>query len=266
MDRSSIPTQTDASEKPHGIADTRLHGPWLILARAAWILVVALSLAVSIADIPLEYARQHIVCAGSSCGQQLTASIVQDLHHLNLSVDFFAAFLVFLEFGSLLVWVAVALVIFLRRSDDRMALLVALFLVLFPAVQVGPVGTPDAVGAAYPSLQVLTTILTNLGYLSLLLFFYLFPDGRFIPRWTRIVFLAYILLNIAVNLFPNLPFAEMLSSFLSLPLSAAMVGIGLVAQVYRYMRISSPAQRQQTKWVVYGVLTAIFFFVILASV
>ena len=263
LDRPSMPMQVDASEKPRSVPNTRLHGPWLILARAAWIIVVALSLAVSIADIPLEYARLHTVCAGSSCEQQLTVGIVQDLHHLNLSVDFFATFLVILEFGSLFVWSAIALVIFWRRSNDRVALLVALFLVLFPAEQ--GVGSPDAVGAAYPSLQALTNVLGLLGGLSFLLFLYLFPDGRFIPRWTRIFFLAFILLNSVGGLFPTTPLGEALSSFLGLTLLAIAVGIGLVAQVYRYRRVSSPVQRQQTKWVVFGVLAAILVFVVLIS-
>jgi hypothetical protein len=162
-------------------ADTQVHGYWLVLMRAAWMLVVALSLTVSIADIPLEFRRLHMVCVGSSCGQQLTAGILQDLQSLHLSVDFFATYFVVLEFGSLFVWVAVALLIFWRRSNDRMALLVALFLVLFPAAQ--GVGSPDAIGAAYPSLQVLTTILDTLGWLSLLLFFSLFPNGRFVPSF-----------------------------------------------------------------------------------
>lgn len=263
MDRSSTPAEIAGDDKARGIPDTRLRGPWLVLARAAWILVVAISLAVSIADIPLEFARLHTVCVGSSCGQQLTAGIVQDLQHLNMSVDFFAAFNVVLEFGSLLVWVMVALVIFWRRSDDRMALLLGLFLVLFPAAQTGAAGTPDAVGAAYPSLFVLTNILDALSYLSLLLFFYLFPDGRFIPRWTRVVVVVYILLNAPGILIARLPFSNVVSSFLGLPLLTAVVGIGLVAQVYRYRRISSPAQRQQTKWAVYGSVTTVLLFIIL---
>ena len=192
-------TLSTASDDRRNEADTRLHGSWLVLARAAWICVVALSLAVSIAYIPLEFRQLHTVCTDSSCGQQLTAGIVQDLHQLNLSVDFFASYFLILQVGSLLVWVAVALLIFWRRSDDRMALLVALFLVLFPAAQ--GLGSPDTVGAAYPSLQFLMTFLDILGWLSLLLFFYLFPDGRFVPRWTAGVALGYALLNIVGGLF-----------------------------------------------------------------
>jgi signal transduction histidine kinase len=242
-------------------ADTRIYGFWLVLARAGWILVVALSLAVSIADLPLEWRRLHTVCVGSTCGQQLTAGIVQDLHQLNLSVDFFASYFLFLEFGSLLVWLAVALLIFWRKSDDRMALLVALFLVLFPAAQ--GLGSPAAVGAVYPSLQFLTTMLDMLGWISLLLFFYLFPDGRFVPRWTAGVAFGYALLDILGSLFSGLSIGDMISFLLGLPLLIAVVGIGLYSQIYRYRRISSPAQRQQTKWVVYGVVTAVLIFICL---
>src|SRR6266516_761326 len=186
---------------PRGIPDTRLYGSWLVLARAAWLLVVALSLAVPIADIPLEFKRFHTVCVGSSCGQQLTAGIVQELHHLHLSVDFFAAYLVVLEFGFLFVWVAIAL----------------------------------------------------------LLFFYLFPDGRFVPRWTLAIVLVYALLNIPESFIPTAPNGT-ISVLLGLPLLAAVVGIGLFSQVYRYKRVSNAVQRQQTKWVVYGVVAAVILF------
>jgi signal transduction histidine kinase len=252
LDQASNPLAT--SHQSQNQSDTRLRGGWLVLARAVWILIVTLSLAVSIVDIPLKFSQLHVVCVGSSCDQRLTTGIVQDLHRLNLSVDFFASYLVIFGFGSLLVWVAIALLIFWRRSDDRMALLVALFLVLFPATQI--LDSPTAVGAAYPSLQALTNILDVLGGLSFLLFLYIFPDGRFVPRWTRIAFLAFILLNIAMSLFPS----KTLSSLLDLPLLAAAVGLGLVAQIYRYRRVSSAVQRQQTKWVVYGVVTTVLLF------
>ncbi len=257
---STLPTMSDDRRNQ---TDTRLHGYWLVLARTMWICVVALSLAVSIVYIPLEFRQLHTVCTGSSCGQQLTAGIVQDLHQLNLSVDFFASYLVILQVGSLLVWAAVALLIFWRRSDDRMALLVALFLVLFPAAQ--GLGSPDTVGIAYPSLQPLMTFLDDLGWLSLLLFFYLFPDGRFVPRWTAGVALGYALLNILGGLFSGLSFNDTVSFLLGLPLLVAVVGIGLFSQIYRYRRISGTVQRQQTRWIVYGVVAAVLLFICLIS-
>ena len=259
MASSSLPT----AETRHHNADTQVHGSWLILMRTAWILVVSISLTISLADIPLEFRRLHRVCLGSSCEQQLTTGILQDLHHLNLSVDFFATYIIVLEFGSLFVWAAVALLIFRYRSNDRMALLVALFLVIFPAVQ--GVGSPDAIAIAYPSLQILTISLDTLGWLSLLLFFSLFPNGRFAPGFMRVVVLVYALLNILGAFVANLPSTETLTFLLGLPLLTLVVGIGLFSQLYRYRRVSNSLQRQQTKWVIYGVVIAVLLFSCLIS-
>src|SRR6266699_2470191 len=252
MNSSSTSTKVSLSQKRQSEFDTRLHGRWLILARLAWIVMVVLSLTISLVDIPLQFARLHIVCVGSDCGQQLTASIVQDLHKLNLSIDFFAVCVVMLEFGFYFVWVVVAFVILWRKSNDWMALLVALFLVVFPATQ--SLGSPGDVGAAYPFLHLLTSILDDLGWIMLLLFFCLFPDGRFVPRWTARVVLGYVLLNIiggSLISFSRGSFSDILTFFLGLPLLALVVGIGLFSQVYRYIRISSPILRQQTKWVLF---------------
>ncbi len=262
MGSSSASTRGASSLKRQSEVDTRLHGGWLILARIVWIVMVVLSLTISIVDIPLQFVRLHIVCVGSDCAQQLTASIVRDLHKLNLSVDFFAASVIILEFGFYFVWVAVAFVIFWRKSNDWMALLVALFLVLFPATQ--SLGSPGDVGTAFPSLHLLTTFLDDLGWLLLLLFFFLFPDGRFVPRWTAWGALGYALVNMIGDLFPNLLFNGVISFFLGLPLLALVIGIGLFSQVYRYIRISSPVQRQQTRWVLFGVIAAVALFTVLA--
>ncbi len=56
MTSPSLPTADNT--RAHDI-ETRVHGSWLILLRGMWILGVALSLAVSIADIPLEFRRLH---------------------------------------------------------------------------------------------------------------------------------------------------------------------------------------------------------------
>src|SRR6266704_3547481 len=222
MNSSSTSTKVSLSQKRQSEANTSLYGRSLILARIVWLVMVVLSLTISIVDIPLQFANLHIVCVGSDCGQQLTASIVRDLHKLNLSVDFFAASVIILEFGFYFVWVVVAFVIFWRKSNDWMALLVAFFLVVFPATQ--SLGSPGDVGAAYPFLHLLATILDDLGWLMLLLFFCLFPDGRFVPRWTAVVTLGLVLLNIMLNIVGSLipfskgSFSDILSILFGLPL------------------------------------------------
>src|SRR5215203_4983180 len=83
---------------------------------------------------------------------------------------------------------------------------------------------------------------------SLLLFPFLFPDGRFVPRWTR--FLAGFLgLGAFVALFFGGGSASDPPDSLGMVIVVGLLA-GAVAQIYRYLRVSDPVQRQQTKWVV----------------
>jgi hypothetical protein len=99
-----------------------------------------------------------------------------------------------------------------------------------------------------------------LGDISLFLFFYLFPTGRFVPRWTRWLWIAVTVLW-AVNVFlPALPFNS--SIYFTLLLLGFICSV-LIGQVYRYRYVSSAEQRQQTKWVVLGISTGLGGFLIL---
>jgi len=44
---------------------------------------------------------------------------------------------------------------------------------------------------------------------------------------------------------------------IGLPLVLGLFGIMVSAQIYRYLRVSGPIERQQTKWVVFGLTVAI---------
>ena len=73
----------------------------------------------------------------------------------------------------------------------------------------------------------------------------LFPDGRPVPRWTRWLILASIPLVISIVYLP-LPYWGVYMS--------ALVSGAIYAQVYRYRYVSTPTERQQTKWVMFGLL------------
>jgi hypothetical protein len=73
----------------------------------------------------------------------------------------------------------------------------------------------------------------------------LFPDGRFVPRWTRWLILLSVAL-VATTLY--LPLA-----YWGTPLVVMLLG-AIYAQVFRYRHVSTPAERQRTKWVLFGFL------------
>jgi hypothetical protein len=185
-----------------------------------------------------------------------TAGVRAALAELGLSAGGYALYNVTLDTVFVSVFAVVAIVIFWRRSDDPMALLVATMLVVWGPLNGLFVLTPEATKGMYPALQAtLGSLVTFVGYMAWMLFFYLFPSGRFVPRWTRWLALSWVLFVSSWILTPFGP-----PSWPPALFSVAILvlwGSFPVAQLYRYARVSDATQRQQTKWVVFGVAAAV---------
>jgi signal transduction histidine kinase len=224
-------------------------GYWPLLARAAWIVVAVLTVVYYFGTLPLEFARLQTVCTHAGC--LLTPTNARELGELGLSVNFFAAYFIAVDIIFTLVWFAVGAVIFWRRSNDRMAFFVALFLVTY-----GGIGFSGGIDTTFPVWQAVSAFLLFFGNTSSFLFFYLFPDGRFVPRWTRWLSVVITVIALCLFFFPDTSLSNWLNSFRFVEF-IGILATGVVAQFYRYWRVSGPMQRQQTKWVVFGLTTAV---------
>jgi len=241
-------TQAGTSAKSGSADDTNLHGRWLLLARIVWVIVVLLTLGLFVASIPSYLAFLHIVTATPTIdfGSQLARQDVQQLQVVGLSIDFYAWYSVIFPCIFVIVYSLVGLVLFLRKSENRMALFASFTLVVFSidAINLNAVQTLPSIGNAA------SMGMNLLGKLSISLFFLLFPSGRFELRWIR--WLAIVEVTFwTVNAFiPSSapPVIELLNFVLFL----IMAGSLIVVQIYRYRRLSSAIERQQTKWVVFG--------------
>lgn len=150
---------------------------------------------------------------------------------------------VVLSFLVVLLVDAVAFVLLWRRSDDWMALLVALTLILLP-LNFAPI--MRGVRATPGVWQGPAVLLSGASSISLLLVVALFPSGRLVPRWLWLVMLVAVVFG--SPLADLIPGPDVLGALLVLAPLLGLAG----AQFYRYWRVSTPVQRQQTKWVVYG--------------
>lgn len=232
----------------HG-SDTRLHGRRLLVARMAWLAIVGLTIFLYLLSLPISFAQSQTVCATPPCDpSQLTTALVQELQHEGLSPTFLAVYYTATNLVFELVFLGVALVIFWRKSDDWMAMLVALMLVTFSIATFS--ASLNNIGANYPALNPVAGLISQIGTASLFLFFYLFPDGRFVPRWTRWLLLLTFAMGVLGAIFPDSLFGE------NGP--GVLIGLGSIifVQVYRYWRVSGTEERQQTKWVVFGTAVA----------
>ncbi len=253
MNVENAPTGVTESRERHSYA--RLYGRWLLLARGLWITLVVLTLVIFFGSLPMYVAQLQTPCTETACEyQQLTHSQAETLKGMGLSLGDYVAFTVALILTSVVVCLVVSTLIIWRRPDDRMALVVALML-----VTLGPLIVAVNVPPSIPSpWSVPNACLGDLAQALLVLVFLLFPDGRFVPRWTSWTLIVFLAAQIPLTFFPAAPLIS--NSPESQPGWFVAVGeltIVALVQLYRYPRVSSPRERQQTKWVVFGIAVLI---------
>ncbi|OLB64423.1 MAG: hypothetical protein AUH94_02100 [Ktedonobacter sp. 13_2_20CM_2_54_8] len=213
------PTPVTIRTDPTSEGDTRLSGGFLVFARVGWVLLVALTLGPVVVGFPFAVVQLQQLPGGSDAVWSIALSGV-----------------------SAFVWVAIGVLLFWRKSDNWMALLVALMLVVQGADSLSGV-----VSVSTEAGQVAAHVLDFLAFLLLFLVFCLFPNGRFVPHWIGWLVFGFLPV-LLLSTFPILPFQQ-----LWMLVWYGFLGGGVLAQLYRYRWGSSPMQRQQTKWVVLGV-------------
>jgi hypothetical protein len=241
---------------------TTLRGRWLLLARLVWVAVAITALAIVLFSVPSSFEHYRSVCTAASevCSErtveQPTPEGVRALQDVGLSVRSYALLNVAIDKVFELVWFAVGALIFWRRSDDRMALLVSVFLVAFGTVTVDP-SEANTLISSQPAWWLPVRGVQIVGEICSVLFFLLFPGGRFVPRWTRWLAIAFSAFLISRDLLPDLyarsPALDGVSEWVFLGFVLSLVW----SQIYRYRRVSSEAQRRQTRWVVFGTTLAV---------
>ncbi|HLX58505.1 MAG TPA: hypothetical protein VKR83_15925 [Ktedonobacteraceae bacterium] len=113
MNRSSPSLTTTVDADQLGAAETRLRGRWLVVARAGWITVAVLTVILVVAGTPLEFQFYQATCAVcNGPDSQYTPLQARELKALGLSPGFYAGYLLVFELLFVVVWLAVALVIF----------------------------------------------------------------------------------------------------------------------------------------------------------
>ncbi len=222
-------------------ADTRLRGRWLVLARVGTMGLALASWALFFVMFPAIISFLETPCPDGSC--PLTPEQAHTLSALGLTLGNYAAYSTALSFISIAPGLIVAGILFWRRSDDWMALLVAL-------------GAADPSGGIVGATGIWQTpafLLHSFNLMGFYLIFSLFPTGRLVPRWTYWFVIGWMIFNI-IPLFISL---DTLPNWLVGPLYLVFYGNLLFSQIYRYRRVSGPVERQQTKWVVFGLLVVL---------
>jgi hypothetical protein len=199
---------------------------------------------------------------------QLTPQAAAAVHAIGLPLQAYAAWDDLCILAAITVFCAIGGLIIWRRELDRMGILTGFTLVLFGGVTF-PLGSPlDVLHLEGATWGHAVDLLAMLGSVGITLFIFLFPDGRFVPRWMAVFGIMGALYDVPAYLAPGSsldPQDGAANSVLSI-LWIAGLFLMVAAQVYRFRAVSDPVQRQQTKWVVLGIAGAISCFLALIVV
>ncbi|HEX9036914.1 MAG TPA: hypothetical protein VF808_07965 [Ktedonobacterales bacterium] len=236
MDRMKRATALGA---PAGAMATQLTGRQVTAARLAWLLAVGATLGVfawnmrDFFDMAQRPSMINAALSPAAAAALLRAGIT-------LSAYAWISFVVVMLVTA--VSLALALILFWRRGDDWMALLVSAFILNYTTTEIGIPTNPTTIegwslGAALTIFWSTFSFALPFGVLLV------FPSGRFAPRWSLWFLVAAILWGGVFRADSNLLGGALVLGY---PLFIGGV-IGIM--VYRYRRVSSSLERLQTKWV-----------------
>lgn len=215
--------------------------------------------------IPALYGNLSVSCIApiEICQElgQLTVAQEAEIAAAGLTLEAYAGIMVAVEILMLAIWIGIGILIFVLRANDWLAMLVSLMLIVFSSATFIS-SSLAAAAEAYPVLALPVAALSILGELLITAFFLFFPNGRLVPRWLWWL-IPFRGITAALDYLPvyrTLPASEWLSMVFLLPAVILMLAV----QVYRYRRLSTQRERYQTRWVLFGVVSGLSAFVLLA--
>lgn len=235
----------------------RFRGRTRLAARGLWWLVLAVVLLMTALAVPLTLSLIHTVCPiFQMCpDQRLNVVEIKSLAAVGMTLDRYSVYVTLINLVPPLAYLIVAAVLFTQQPDDGMAYFTSLTLLLF-----GGVTYSDFVkqlATSNPVWALPFVVLTYFGSIFIVALFFVFPTGRIVPRWMRLVLALWCVVEV-FDVLSDLPFdTRWLPEELRNAAFYAVFLAIIYAQTYRYRRVSNAEERRQSKWVVYGIVVAL---------
>lgn len=225
--------------------------------RIAWIVIAVYNLAYYLANWSAWVALRlnWIDCPAAACGAlDMSPAVIAQLGEIGLSPVAIALYRPVLDLLSSIVFMGIGFLIFRRRSDDWMGFLGSLMLMHF--------GPRVVITVTRTLITLDPEAFRVIGFLSAIGFFftihptlYLFPNGKFVPRWAKWVLAVILTYEVTIRgfgvYFGNLSERGSLVTVLA-GAGGFIAALGFAFQMIRLRYHATPVERQQSKWVVIG--------------
>ncbi|MBB6692133.1 GAF domain-containing sensor histidine kinase [Cohnella xylanilytica] len=198
--------------------------------------------------IPSYYVYLRDECLGTACGRSVLTPLPSEaVASLGLTDAAFAGLYTGLSLFFFSVYLAVAVLILRKRPKEPMSWIAA--------VALNSQHITTFILTQWEGLGWLASALADLSMVAFIVFLLLFPDGRIVRGWMFWTALGAACVRNLAWYFPEQPWgAQRWPIWLTLLWMIVLYGTILWSRIVRYRRHADVAEKQQTKWVVYGLL------------
>ncbi len=231
--------------------NTNLIGWKLILARLLWFAIVAVTLVTLTVALPvrISYLSETLLppIFGNAPGP------------FGSTPDFVAVYITTGEILlGFLVWFTIGAFVFWRKSNEG---LVIFFSAMMVAASVFMSDYAMSLPERKPAWRTSVISMRAFTFAAIVVFYYIFPNGRFAPHFTRLLAVIWVAYTSSWVFFAELipPSNHIVTTPREMILGIwffLWLGSGAFAQLHRYRRVREPVERQQTKWIVFGTSAA----------
>ncbi len=246
-------------------AEATRTSPWFRMAWATWLVVFVLTLLVIAVALTKEMQDTMPAFTAASCASlecdpftftaEDGAHLENELGWPSFAVRALARAIAVISSVVTAAIVLVSVFLVWQRPRDGTVLVVALALVAGNGFAFATASSRLLEGSAW---NVPATLVGGAGMAALGALLFVFPTGTFVPRWTRWpvtillgVFFVFVGLS---SLYPDAPGLADGGRVMFAVFVAVVMVPGAISQVFRYVRVSTAEERQQTKWVMWALL------------
>jgi hypothetical protein len=240
--------------KTKSLAKSARNKSWLATAaRLLWWLVFAIFVIVFVREL------SAMVADPAAAFQLLTApdsaTEARGVEALGWSQGLYVFVYLLPEVLAAIGFLTVGVLIGVRPTNDWFSWFTSLWMIVFGIAS----SSVFIVGAQTEGLQTLLFYISVLfSYMGILIFLLTFPDGKFAPNWTRYFAILWAVFILSTVVVPWFDWDSSLSAVAIVPLLVVV----LYSAIYRYRKVFTVAQREQTKWLIAAVAANIVLILI----
>lgn len=231
---------------------------WLNRLLIGLIAYVAAAYLVTLINIPTYIQKvstgtiDTLITNGEILVSQIQINQAAEILHMTLSA--YAVFSTVLYLIQALGFCVAGVLVLWKSEGDPFRLFTAFILLFFPLGYLNIFIEVGQIGYFFMSLG-------SLFWPGFLLFLYLFPNGRAVPRWSLWLMVPILALHLLIQgtfiiahyfILPDGTLGKMSTLFAGVQVGLVLT---IIFQVYRYFRSSTPIEKTQTRWFVAGIIS-----------